>query len=114
MDSSPKRRVTGYLYSWMRSWKPRNSRRVPTCLSWGIYCEAELFERKRRNLEVRIKLACLPSLKRLDKFNFTFQLIIDERLIRKLATMAFVQQNGNLLFLGPAWSWKNPPVKWPW
>jgi DNA replication protein DnaC len=63
--------------------------------------EAELSERQRRNIEVRSKLARLPYRKTLSKFDFTFQPSIDEKLIRELATMAFVYRAENVIFLGP-------------
>jgi hypothetical protein len=55
--------------------------------------EAKLSERRRRNIEARTKLACLPFRKKLDEFDFSFQPSLDERLISELATMAFVQWN---------------------
>lgn len=67
----------------------------------GDLLEAELSERKRRNLEVRTKLARLPYRKSLAEFDFSFQPSLDERFIRELATMVFVQRNENLIFLGP-------------
>jgi DNA replication protein DnaC len=54
-----------------------------------VLLETELSERKRRNLEVRTKLARLPPRKKLDEFDFSYQPSLDERLIRELATMAF-------------------------
>ncbi|KYO66714.1 IS21-like element helper ATPase IstB [Thermovenabulum gondwanense] len=63
--------------------------------------EAELSERQRRNIEVRSKLARLPYRKTLSEFDFTFQPSIDEKLIRELATMAFVYRAENVIFLGP-------------
>jgi DNA replication protein DnaC len=63
--------------------------------------DAEISERQRRNLEVRTKLAHLPYRKTIEEFDFAFQPSIDERLIRELATMAFVTRNENVLFLGP-------------
>lgn len=62
--------------------------------------EAELSERQRRNIEVRSKLARLPYRKTLKEFDFTFQPSIDEKLIRELATMAFVYRAENVIFLG--------------
>lgn len=63
--------------------------------------ETELAERQRRNVEVRSKLARLPYKKTLQEFDFTFQPNIDEKLIRELATMAFVHRAENVIFLGP-------------
>jgi DNA replication protein DnaC len=63
--------------------------------------ETELAERQRRNVEVRSKLARLPYKKTLKEFDFTFQPSIDEKLIKELATMAFVHRAENVIFLGP-------------
>lgn len=63
--------------------------------------EAEIRERQRRNIEVRSKLARLPHKKTLQEFDFTFQPSIDEKLIKELATMAFVHRAENLILLGP-------------
>ena len=78
------------------------SHEQPTYLSFlNMLLDAELAERQRRNMEVRTKLAHLPYRKTLEEFNFAFQPSIDERLIRELATMAFVSRHENVLFLGP-------------
>ncbi len=63
--------------------------------------ETELTEKQRRNIEVRSKLARLPYRKTLTEFDFTFQPSIDEKLIKELATMAFVHRAENVIFLGP-------------
>lgn len=63
--------------------------------------EAELAARRERYLKARIRLAHLPFHKTLDQFDFSFQPSIDERQIRELATMAFVANATNVLFLGP-------------
>ncbi len=63
--------------------------------------ETELSERQKRNIEVRFKLARLPYRKTLSEFDFTFQPSVDEKLIKELATMAFVHRAENVIFLGP-------------
>jgi len=63
--------------------------------------DAELAVRRERYLKTRIRLAHLPFHKTLDQFDFAFQPSIDERQIRELATMAFVANATNVLFLGP-------------
>jgi len=61
----------------------------------------EVVERQRRNMELRTKLARLPYRKTLDEFDFAFQPSIDEKLIKELATMAFIYRFENVIFLGP-------------
>ena len=71
--------------------------------------EAELSERQRRNIEVRSKLARLPYRKTLKEFDFTFQPSIDEKLIRELATMAFVYRAENRNISWPTRSREDTP-----
>jgi len=63
--------------------------------------EAEVVERQRRNMEARTKLDRLPHRHTLEEFAFTFQPSIDEKLIKELATMAFICRAENVIFLGP-------------
>lgn len=63
--------------------------------------EAEAAARSARALETRLKLARLPYRKGLDVFDFGFQPSIEERQIRELATLRFVHDASNVLFLGP-------------
>lgn len=63
--------------------------------------DAELQVRRERYLKARLRLAHLPFHKTLQDFDFSFQPSIDERQIRELATLAFVAEAANVLFLGP-------------
>jgi len=66
------------------------SRSQSTYLSFLIeLLDAEIQERQRRNVEVRMKLSHLPFRRTLNEFDFSFQLGIDERLIRELAALTF-------------------------
>jgi DNA replication protein DnaC len=79
-----------------------SSRSQSTYLSFlNELLEAELQERQRRNVEVRMKLAHLPYRRTLQEFDFSFQPGIDERLIRELAELTFIGRQENVLFLGP-------------
>ncbi|MBC7335331.1 MAG: ATP-binding protein [Clostridia bacterium] len=62
---------------------------------------SEQLERRARYLAARTRLANLPFKKTLADFDFSFQPSIDERQIRELATLGFVHQAANVLFLGP-------------
>lgn len=46
-------------------------------------------------------MAHLPYHKTLDQFEFSFQPSIDERRIRDLSILRFVEHQENLIFLGP-------------
>lgn len=63
--------------------------------------EAEVAERQKRNMEVRTKLARLPYRKTLAEFDFSFQPSIDKKLVKELATMAFIYRTENVILLGP-------------
>ncbi len=63
--------------------------------------DSEADERRRRSEETRLKLSRLPSRKRLDDFDFSYQPGLDERQVRELASLAFVQRQENVILLGP-------------
>jgi DNA replication protein DnaC len=63
--------------------------------------EEEVAIRLARTVEMRTKLARFPFIKTLDQFDFGFQPSIDERLVRELATLRFIANAENVLFLGP-------------
>jgi DNA replication protein DnaC len=54
-----------------------------------------------RRLTSRMRFACLPAPWRLADFDFSAQPGIDEPLIRELATLRFIDQGANILFIGP-------------
>jgi DNA replication protein DnaC len=63
--------------------------------------EIEVAARRERYLKTRTRLAHLPFHRTLEQFDFSFQPSVDERQIRELATLAFVAEAVNVLFLGP-------------
>lgn len=54
-----------------------------------------------RRRAVRLKLAGFPSPYRIEDFDFSAQPKLDEALIRDLATLRFVEEHANVLFIGP-------------
>jgi len=62
--------------------------------------EAEVSVRRERYLTARTRLAHFPYHKTLEQFDFKFQPSVDERQIRELATLAFISEANNVLFLG--------------
>ena len=54
-----------------------------------------------RRLASRLRFACLPTQSRLDEFDFTAQPGVDEKLIRELASLRFLDDAGNVVFVGP-------------
>ncbi|MCL6648332.1 MAG: IS21-like element helper ATPase IstB [Chloroflexi bacterium] len=63
--------------------------------------EPELRSRQDRWVQSRLKLAGFPFRKTLADFDFAFQPAVDERLVRELATLAFVERHENVILLGP-------------
>ncbi|MGI6620188.1 MAG: IS21-like element helper ATPase IstB [Bacillota bacterium] len=63
--------------------------------------DTELAARRERYITARTRLAHLPFHKTLDQFDFSFQPSIDERQVRELATLTFVQEASNIILLGP-------------
>lgn len=63
--------------------------------------KAEWQSRRARGAETRMRQARLPALHTLESFDFDFQPGIDRKVIRELASLAFVERGDNAVFLGP-------------
>lgn len=61
----------------------------------------EAAARRERYLRTRTRLAHLPFHRTLEQFDFSFQPSVDQRQIRELASLAFVADAANVVFLGP-------------
>jgi DNA replication protein DnaC len=62
--------------------------------------EQEILSKIERSVNRKIQLATFPQVKRLEEFDFTFQPKINEKLIRELATLEFLTDAKNVLFIG--------------
>ncbi|AKB30475.1 Mobile element protein [Methanosarcina siciliae T4/M] len=65
-----------------------------------------LFEQEKKHreavaIERKMKSAAFPVKKTLDEFDFEFQSSIDKKVIEDLATLRFVHNSENVVFLGP-------------
>lgn len=49
----------------------------------------------------RLRFACLPTQSRLDEIDFAAQPGVDEKLIRELVSLRFLDDAGNVVFVGP-------------
>jgi DNA replication protein DnaC len=65
-----------------------------------IFAE-EARSKQSRAYEKQVQLSGFPIKKTLDEFDFSFQPSIDKRQIEELATMRFVENAENIVFLGP-------------
>jgi DNA replication protein DnaC len=61
----------------------------------------ELDARRQRYLKTRLQLAHLPYVKTFEPFDFGFPPSRDERQVRELRTLRFVQEASNVILLGP-------------
>ena len=65
-----------------------------------IFAE-EAKSKRKRAYEKQIQMSGFPIKKTLDDFDFSFQPSIDKRQIDELATMRFLENGENVVFLGP-------------
>jgi DNA replication protein DnaC len=63
--------------------------------------EIEVTATEERRLAGRLRFACLPDPWTLADFDFAAQPGVDEKLIRDLATLRFLDDASNVLFVGP-------------
>ena len=67
----------------------------------GYLLDGELQQRHRRGVELNLKFAKFPYLKRLEDFDFAAQPSLDRRSIEELATGRFLHEGRNVILLGP-------------
>jgi len=63
--------------------------------------EEEVAAREARRIQGALKLCGFPAVKTLDSFDFAFQPSVDPQRIKDLATLGWVSQKANVIFLGP-------------
>ncbi len=63
--------------------------------------EKEVAHKEQRRVEPSIKISGLPFIKSIDELDFTFQPKRDRQKVMSLFDLTFVQQKGNVIFLGP-------------
>jgi DNA replication protein DnaC len=63
--------------------------------------EIEVEATEARRLASRLRFACLPEPWTLNDFDFAAQPGVDEKLVRDLATLRFLDDASNVLFVGP-------------
>ena len=63
--------------------------------------QQQVITRVDNSVNTKIKKARFPFIKTLEEFDFSFQPKIDEKLIRELANLNFLDKAENILFIGP-------------
>ena len=67
----------------------------------GYLLSAEMEQRRQRAVELSLQFAKFPYSKSLTEFDFAAQPGLDVRLVEELATLRFLYEGRNLVFLGP-------------
>lgn len=67
----------------------------------GYLLEGELAQRHRKRVELNLKFARFPAIKRLEDFDFGLQPAVDRRIIEELSGGRFLAEGRNVLLLGP-------------
>jgi DNA replication protein DnaC len=76
-------------------------RKQPLLTAIEALLAAEVDAVEARRLAARLRFACLPAPWTLHDFDYSAQPGVDEALIRELATLRFVEQGANVVFIGP-------------
>ena len=63
--------------------------------------QQQIIDRVDRSVNSRIKKAGFPYIESLESYDFSFQPKLDEKLIRELGTLSFLESANNILFVGP-------------
>ena len=62
--------------------------------------EIEVLSKIERSINRKMQIAGFPQIKHLEEFDFSYQLQINEKLIRELASLSFMDEAKNILFVG--------------
>jgi DNA replication protein DnaC len=62
--------------------------------------EIEVLSKIERSINRKMQIAGFPQVKRLEEFDFSYQPQINEKLIRELASLSFLEEAKNVLFVG--------------
>ena len=61
--------------------------------------EIEIISKIERSINRKMQIAGFPQLKKLEEFDFSYQPMINEKLIRELASLNFLEEAKNILLL---------------
>ena len=63
--------------------------------------ETEALSKIDRSINRRMQISGFPMMRKLEEFDFSYQPKLDEKLIRELANLNFLDEAKNIVFLGP-------------
>jgi len=67
----------------------------------SLLLEEEIRGRNERSFNTRVYKARFPFVKTLEEFDFSFQPSIEEKEVLRLASLSFIENKENIIFLGP-------------
>ncbi|MFQ6109745.1 MAG: IS21-like element helper ATPase IstB [Candidatus Aminicenantales bacterium] len=67
----------------------------------GKLVEEEVLCKTDKSINRRIQIAMFPFIKTLEEFDFSFQKSLNEKFIRELSHLNFLEEAKNIIFLGP-------------
>ncbi|MBU1796810.1 MAG: IS21-like element helper ATPase IstB [Bacteroidetes bacterium] len=86
-------------------YKDESEKAAKTKLSYQDFLlkllEQQILTKVERSINRKMQIAGFPKIKRLEEFDFSFQPQINEKLIRELASLEFINQAKNIILLGP-------------
>ena len=63
--------------------------------------ESEVLSKIDRSINRNMKMSGFPMIRKIEEFDFSYQPKLDEKLIRELANLNFMNDAKNIIFLGP-------------
>ncbi len=92
------------LHSIRDSYRQEAENAAKTNLGYQDYLqrllEIEVLSKIERSINRKMQIAGFPQVKRLEEFDFSYQPQINEKLIRELACLSFLEEAKNVLFVG--------------
>jgi len=86
-------------------YKAESEKAAKTKLGYQDYLlkllEEQVLTKVEGSINRKMQIAAFPQIKRLEEFDFSFQPQINEKLIRELANLNFLEDGKNVLLLGP-------------
>lgn len=67
----------------------------------ALLLEEEVKKKTESSVRAKISKSRLPYLKTLEEFDFTYQPSLKEKEVIRLSSLEFIEQKGNVIFLGP-------------
>ena len=70
-------------------------------LSMYKWHQVKVNRKRESSIKTRVTTARFPYVKTIEQFDFSFQPSLNEKEIARLGSLAFIEEKGNVIFLGP-------------